>query len=184
MNYIIKTTKNNAEIIGKIIYRTRNVIEVQLLSPFSEMSLRNVSHITCFADHNFFSEYGEKTALSLLRELCDIALFIDDNKHSLLHQYGYIKLQIKNLDKIRYINEKRFLEKRKILIDDLESGKLKTDEYQRGLNRISKKLKMYLEKKDMIENEYFKKYFHKSTPYYIRSQIIEILSKYIFIEGS
>lgn len=181
MNYIIKTTKNNAEIIGKIIYRTRNVIEVQLLSPFSEMSLRNVSHIPSFAYRNFLSEYGEKTALSLLRELCDIALFLDDNKNSLSQHYRDIKLQIDNLDQYRYFNEKRFLAKRKMLINDLKSQKLTPDRYQKALQNIMKKHDMYLEEKDMIESGYFKKYFHKSTPYYIRSQIIEILSKYISV---
>ncbi len=135
----ISTVVDGHEIIGEIILRTRNDIEVRLSGP---LPLVTGMHIPYFAMQfqNYQSELGDRTARTLLAELHRRARLIEENRERIT------SLRLTQREELeRFDNRLRELElqqrsDRTLLRRRFRSGELTQRDYQAALEAHRKNI--------------------------------------------
>lgn len=169
----IKILVDEVAVEGQIIHRSAADIIIKITNPFENLTTGR--HIPNFGRpySSFEGEYGDERAKDLLKDLYDIALYIDTNMARIRENLDHAKNSIRNIpDKFE---REEFYAKRKELRQLLRKKELDNVAYQKELTIWRKKNEEYELKVYRIMNAFFDDNFPMTIPYRMDAEVLDIL---------
>lgn len=149
----ISTVVDGHEVIGEIILRTRNDIEVRLSG---SLPLTTGMHIPYFAMQfqNYQGELGDQTARTLLAELHRRARVIEENRERITSLRLTQRKELERLDNRLRELELQQRTDRRLLRQRFRSGELTQRDYQTALEAHRRNIAEVEELKSRTENAF------------------------------
>lgn len=129
---------DGVEVEGDILHHGARDFQIQITSPF--MNLSGGSHIPYFAPrvHTFHGEYGEMRMNQTLAQLYGIGKFLAENQEELTRKYQIVKKEIEEIKK-NGLSYDEFKAKRIELRKQMRKGEITSKQYQKLLTPLRKK---------------------------------------------
>lgn len=170
----INIVSNNSEIEGVITHRSDRSINVEIITPYTNLS--KGSSIPTFARpyQSFDGEYGDSRAKDLLGGVYTLGKYIDENFSELQQALTTCKQKIAELEN-EGLQTNEFKVQRKTLRSNLKSGVIDNKQYQEKLSSLRNQVKESETKVNEVMDSFFVKNFPETIPVGLRQQVIDIL---------
>ena len=169
----ISTYIEGVEVHGVITHRSGGDITVEITKPFKNMC--KGLHIPYFSRpyRSFQGEYGDLTAIGLLKEMFDIGFFISLEIDKLSQKLSHARDSINRIT--NKFDDEDFKKRRRELKQLLKKNIIDNKAYQKEFIIIRKKLDEFNRNVEQIMEVFFEDNFQMIIPYSMRDQILDII---------
>ena len=170
----LKVAVDGVKVEGKIVFRSESDIDVEITKPYKNLSTG--LHIPYFARpvHSYKGEYGDETALYLLKELYPIADYLAKNMADLQAKLKAAKEEVDALAS-EMVGDTKFLKHRAELRSRLRNGELDNHAYQKELMVLMKKKKEFNNSARDVMRSFFADNFPMGISFGMQEPVLEVL---------